>query len=284
MMQVEIALPAAAQVHATLAGSETELASLLANNDAESWRIPVTRVTLHHIEGLYLLASEHGKTVVLVPSGPLDERERAFLDDFLAHRIRSNESQGRLAQRYSELWAFISEVAQAALRSASLGSSLPSLDGKRFEEVVIIGAYGGDHVGDAAILGGVLLHLHQAYGTRRAHVMSHRADHTRRLACGLETPVAAEVHDYQPRIVDSLFAKAEALVLAGGPLMDLPRVLAKHLAAIGTARAQGRPFLIERVGVGPFKRPISRWAAKRIARAASRFIFRSIRSDRRSEA
>jgi polysaccharide pyruvyl transferase WcaK-like protein len=143
------------------------------------------------------------------------------------------------------------------------------------KSAVIIGAYGGDHIGDAAILGGVLLKLHAELGIETAHVMSHRPEHTRRLAAGLSTPVAVKVWRYTTKAADRLLRKASALVIAGGPVMDLPRVLAKHLAVAETAHGLGVPFYIDRVGVGPFRRKLSRWAARRLLEKADRISLRT---------
>jgi len=143
------------------------------------------------------------------------------------------------------------------------------------DEVVIIGAYGGDHVGDTAILGGVLLTLHQRSATARATVLSHRPAHTERLAAGLETPVALRVEPYEPAASAAALDRASALVLGGGPLMDLPLVLLRHLIAVQQARRRGVPILAERIGLGPFSRAPSRWAARRILLAAGRVSLRS---------
>ena len=63
--------------------------------------------------------------------------------------------------------------------------------------MLIIGAYGGEHIGDTAILGGVLLRIHRRYGTTRAILMSQRPDHTRHLVPMLDTPVDVTVEAYE---------------------------------------------------------------------------------------
>ena len=88
----------------------------------------------------------------------------------------------------------------------------------RFIEVMIIGAYGGEHIGDAAILGGVLNRIHQRYGTTRAILMSQRPVHTRHLVPMLDVPVEVKVEAYEHARVRACLPKVDAVVFAGGPL------------------------------------------------------------------
>ena len=144
----------------------------------------------------------------------------------------------------------------------------PSLD-EPLHTVLVIGAYGGDHIGDAAICGGVLWRLHERYGTTRAILMSQRPAHTRRLAGMLETPVNLTVEAYERGHIRSLLNEVDAVVFGGGPLMDLPRQLVKHLYTASLATRRGVPFLMEGIGIGPFVRAPSAWIARRLVRIAS---------------
>jgi polysaccharide pyruvyl transferase WcaK-like protein len=69
---------------------------------------------------------------------------------------------------------------------------------------------------------------------------------------------------------------SQALVIAGGPVMDLPRVLLKHLVAANAARRGRKPLIVERVGIGPFRRTVSRCAARLLLRRASALTTRTI--------
>ncbi|MBK7284240.1 MAG: polysaccharide pyruvyl transferase family protein [Sphingomonadales bacterium] len=140
---------------------------------------------------------------------------------------------------------------------------------------MIIGVYGGDHIGDAAILGGAILDLHHRCGLRRATVMSARPEHTRRLVAGLSVPVEIEVERYRVQAVERRLKDAQALVLGGGPLFASPRILARHLASAEAARRRGIPFLIERIGVLALEDKLCVWAARRVAMMASRISVRS---------
>jgi polysaccharide pyruvyl transferase WcaK-like protein len=141
--------------------------------------------------------------------------------------------------------------------------------------VLIIGAYGGEHIGDAAILGGVLLRIHRRYGTTRAIVMSQRPDHTRHLVPMLETPVDVSVAEYEQATVAELLQQVDGVVFAGGPLMDLPKQLVRHLFTVSLARRQDKPFVLEGIGAGPFLRRPSAWTARRVVRMAERISVRT---------
>lgn len=162
-----------------------------------------------------------------------------------------------------------------AARPAPASASLPS--------VVLIGAYGGDHIGDAAILGGVIQRLHARHGTVRAVLMSQRPSHSRHLASMLDVPVELRVDAYDPARVRSALAGADALVYAGGPLTDIPKQLVRHLYAASLARRQGKPFLVEGIGVGPFKRWPSEWVARRLVAMADHLSVRTAEDARQPQ-
>jgi polysaccharide pyruvyl transferase WcaK-like protein len=83
------------------------------------------------------------------------------------------------------------------------------------------------------------------------------------------------VEEYlQPR-VRSLLAQVDAVVFAGGPLMDLPKQLVKHLYTVSLARRQQKPFLIEGIGAGPFVRRASAWIGRRLVLMADRITLRT---------
>jgi polysaccharide pyruvyl transferase WcaK-like protein len=277
---LRIAPDVAGGVHALLGGHARGLASIVdASRHARrqgpvEWRVEVTPTSVHSIEAIQRLAEEEGVAIRFEVTQPLTEPDQAFLDDHLAHR-GPHQRRGRgLDTTGRDLLAMAGDAA-AALRRAATPTRGPTPPTTALPRIVAIGAYGGDHIGDAAILGGVLLTLHRRHGTASATVCSHRPEHTRRLVAGLELPVHLSVEPYEARRVDGLLDDADGLVLAGGPLMDLPRVLVRHLAAAHAARIRGLPFLIERVGVGPFRRRISRWAARRLLDRAQRISVRS---------
>ena len=124
---------------------------------------------------------------------------------------------------------------------------------RRLPSVLIIGAYGGEHIGDAAILGGVLFRIHRRYGTTRAIVLSQRPRHTRHLVPMLDTPVDVTVEGSEPSSARNLLKQVDAVVYAGGPLTDLPKQLVRHFYTVSSARRLGKPFIAEGIGAGPFR-------------------------------
>ena len=265
------------QVHDVLGGKSNALAEAVAQTrklrgrGEVVWRGVLTPATIHHIGGLSALASEHGAITDFEPQG-LDEREQAFLKDYATYgpaAAKGIDGGGTL----SALVSAGSEAAYALwqMRPRAKRGKRPSKGGK----AVIIGAYGGDHIGDTAILGGVLMHLKNTFGISSADVLSSRPEHTARLIQGLDSLVSVSVFPYTPRMIGKRLHDAVLLIIAGGPVMDLPRVLARHLASAHKARALGAQFHVERVGVGPFRRKLSRIAARHLLEQAETISLRT---------
>jgi polysaccharide pyruvyl transferase WcaK-like protein len=87
--------------------------------------------------------------------------------------------------------------------------------------------------------------------------------------------VAITVHDYQQASAAQLLEQVDGVVFAGGPLMDLPKQLVKHLYTVALARRAGKPFVIEGIGAGPFIRTASAWTARLLVRMAERITVRT---------
>jgi polysaccharide pyruvyl transferase WcaK-like protein len=263
---------AACEAHVVLAGRPTRLDGLL--QPGARFRVPVTPETLLSLESLHLLAAERGARIDLALAEGLNAREEGFLEDFrlrfLNEAIATADGPGPLSD---DALSYARSLAGMAASGGLPRSRLTVPD--RLGSAVLIGAYGGDHVGDAAILGGVLLGLHRDHGITRACILSQRPGHTARLAAALETPVEVTVRPYDYATLRAELDRSDALAFAGGPLMDLPRMLVKHLAAARMARAARKPFLICRVGVGPFSRRISAWTARLIAAHADMLSVRT---------
>lgn len=144
--------------------------------------------------------------------------------------------------------------------------------------VLLIGAYGGEHIGDAAILGGVLHRIHARHGTTDAILMTQRPYHTRHLIPMLDVPVKVEVQEYTGANIRAALARADGVVFAGGPLTDLPKQLVRHLDTVTRAKRRGLPFVMEGIGPGTFVRKPSEITARRLVRMADRIAIR-VRDD-----
>jgi polysaccharide pyruvyl transferase WcaK-like protein/MoaA/NifB/PqqE/SkfB family radical SAM enzyme len=147
------------------------------------------------------------------------------------------------------------------------------INDQRFSTAMIIGAYGGEHVGDAAILGGVILRLQRKFEINKIIVNSFRPDRTKRWIRSIASPVELEVIDQKTAL--GRLAEVDCVVWAGGPLMDLPRLLVAHLDFITRAIAMEKPFWLEGIGIGPFKLWFSKSLARIILRLASKIRVRT---------
>jgi polysaccharide pyruvyl transferase WcaK-like protein len=261
----------AVKAHLALAGRGDDL--LAAMDAAKGARIvaPATSQTIYSLESLFRLARDRGVAVSLGAPTALSAKEEAFFADF-RHRFLENSAPPD--ERPAPLLADALSFAESLLASLG-GKPSPAPAPERIRSALLIGAYGGEHVGDAAILGGVLLDLHKSFGVESVCVLSTRPMHTARLAASLETPVRVAVARYDYQEIAEHLASVDALAFAGGPLMDLPRMLVKHLSAARRAARLGKPFIVRRIGVGPFSKSVSRWTARQIALHASAISVRT---------
>lgn len=277
---IDISEEAVAQAHRAIAGEACALTDALAasrplieKGEDVTWLVAVGPRSVYAMESLHRLAFDEGIAVRFAAPSGLDPLAKAFFDDYLRYRLPI-PAREKAARKAAEWTAAGGEALSAAAGLAlPAGPACPASD--RLDSVVIIGVYGGDHIGDAAILGGTLLDLHRQYGVTRATVMSGRPEHTRRLAEGISTPVEVEVAPYRAAAVRRALRHADALVLGGGPLYGSPRILARHLASLRSARRRGLPFIVERIGIGPFANPLTRWAGRYLLRNASSISMRT---------
>lgn len=282
---VDIAEETAAQGHRALSGEACALADALTEakrvregGQEVAWRVAVGPRSVCALEAVHRLAFDAGIGVRFVTPSPLEGPDSVFFQDYVRYRLPI--SLGERLARFGAEWTAAGGEALSAAAGVAVPAGAPTLTLDSLDLVVIIGAYGGDHIGDAAILGGTLLGLNRRYAVTRATVMSSRPEHTRRLAAGISTPVRVDVAPYRSRDVKRALAGADALVLGGGPLYGSPRVLARHLAAVAAARKLGLPFIVERIGMSRFGDPLTRWAGRRVLRSAARIAVRTSSSAR----
>jgi len=269
------------------------------------WLYPLDQDNAHRVESLYRLSREFDAELRLLhpPRSVLDAGSRAFLEDFLCRLLVQDPERSRkqcledkallqrlasgeeapAAGRFEEMYRALRPGFQALARDVFHRRHATPEELRSIEYPLLIGAYGGEHVGDAAILGGVLLGLHERYGTQRAALCSFRPAHSERLVHSLDVPVEVEVFDYEHGQAEARLRLADALIFAGGPLMDLPNLLVRHWNLAIEARRRRLPFIMDRIGVGPFARRSSRFAARRIARLATAISVRTSGAARQPE-
>lgn len=139
------------------------------------------------------------------------------------------------------------------------------------QNIHIIGAYGGEHVGDSAILGGVVLRLLDRYKhSNNITVYSKRPDRTAFWIKGLDFKQDVElvVKDYNE--LNKINCNTnDALIWAGGPIMEMPQDLFEHYVTIKSFCKQNLKFEIIGCGWGPFKTKYSLKLANKIATLSS---------------
>ena len=67
----------------------------------------------------------------------------------------------------------------------------------------------------------------------------------------------------------------DCLVLAGGPIMNIPLVLMNHLRVINLFKKVGKPFYIEGVGYGPLNTRLSKFLSKKIINKSDKISLRT---------
>jgi len=142
----------------------------------------------------------------------------------------------------------------------------------QFNRVLVIGMYGGEHVGDAAILGGVILRAMQKYNCNYFDVLSFRPNRTRYWVSNINIP------DVYIEVVsrDAInFKKYDAVILGGGPLMGIPSILSNHIEILKGTKRNNIPFFIEGVGIGPINDSVSKKLIKKIINSANQITVRT---------
>ena len=146
------------------------------------------------------------------------------------------------------------------------------------KKIAIIGMYGGEHVGDAAILGGVIVRLLKRYpDIKTVQIFSFRKDRT---LCWIQNftelppQISIQVNDSLRNFKEYL-KECQLLVWAGGPLMELPIVLSRNFYIIKQALAYGCRFEIEGIGYGPINTQFGRIITKYILASSYRVTVRS---------
>ena len=140
------------------------------------------------------------------------------------------------------------------------------------KQIGIIGMYGGEHVGDAAILGGVISRVLQRYPSiQTITIYSFRKDRT---LCWVNNLTELPNH-LNLKVTDSIkcFTKelqfTQLLLWGGGPIMELPLVLSRNILFVKRALHFGCKFEIEGVGYGPINTWFGKWLSNQIFRLSN---------------
>lgn len=145
-------------------------------------------------------------------------------------------------------------------------------------KVCIIGMYGGEHVGDAAILGGVIDRLQKRHlMISEVKVYSFRKDRTDTWIKSIKKFPDLKISstdDIKTFLKD--ISESDLLVWGGGPIMNIPVILSRNYMFIKKALSCNVPFEIEGVGYGPLSSSYCKWLAKKIFKSATYISCRSM--------
>ena len=136
--------------------------------------------------------------------------------------------------------------------------------------ILLIGWYGSETAGDIAILGGVISEYLSLNPSLRLTLLSLYPSYTKMTMRDLGAAQAdrIEVVAYRSTKAADAIASHDAVVMAGGPLMDIQET--KLIASIFKAFAERRkPCVIEGCGIGPLTQDVFRRNVIAAARLAS---------------
>lgn len=149
------------------------------------------------------------------------------------------------------------------------------LDLARMKRVLLAGWYGTETAGDIAILRGIIAEYQQVNPELSFDVASLFPYYTRSTVADwpAELQRRIRVMDYASEAAWQATFDCGALVMAGGPLMDIGETR-KILGLFKRFAELGKPRVIEGCGIGPLNRAEYRWNVCRIARLATRISVR----------
>lgn len=118
--------------------------------------------------------------------------------------------------------------------------------------ILLVGWYGTETAGDIAILAGILAKYVNIYPTARFTLLSLFPRYTSVTVGDLPTQYVSRITVYDYSSVNAKLAteEADAIVMAGGPLMDIPQT-AMIASLFYKFMTRDKPRIIERCGIGP---------------------------------
>ncbi|HUG11245.1 MAG TPA: polysaccharide pyruvyl transferase family protein [Opitutaceae bacterium] len=148
-------------------------------------------------------------------------------------------------------------------------------DPATMKEILLAGWYGTETAGDIAIIRGIIAEYLRANPALKFRVLSLHPFYTRCTVADWpeELRSRVQVTDYRSKDAWKAAEECGAIVMAGGPLMDIHET-GMILCLFKRFADRGMPRVIEGCGVGPLHRDDFRWNVCRIARLATRITVR----------
>lgn len=147
---------------------------------------------------------------------------------------------------------------------------------KTVPQVLIVGWYGTETVGDKAILGGIIEQLNVQYNNNFKLVIASIFPFITHKTCK-ELNLTAHVIDSYTSDLIAFSKGSDVIIMGGGPLMDLED-LAIPLRAFQYAKQNGKHTIVYGCGLGPLKKPIYIDAVSEILRLADDIRLRDNKS------
>jgi polysaccharide pyruvyl transferase WcaK-like protein/MoaA/NifB/PqqE/SkfB family radical SAM enzyme len=148
-------------------------------------------------------------------------------------------------------------------------------DVTRLQRILLVGWYGTETAGDAAILAGILIEYLERNPALRFVLLSLYPYYSRLMLQDFPPALAARVElaGYESVLAFEAASRCDAVVMAGGPLMDIPqtRLIADLFLHF---HRSSRPAAIEGCGIGPLNNETWRRNVAWTARLASRIAVR----------
>lgn len=223
-----------------------------------------------------------GQYAVCAPKGtprPLSEHQATLNESFLERlKIRSKYCESCIHDYHYEwtpefqLEQRLAEEKNAALPVPQNPTEEPgsTIDFTKLKHIVIAGWYGTETAGDIAILRGILAEYLALNKSLRFTILSLFPYYTRATVQSfpIDWQNRIQVSGYQNLSAHEALAKADLLVMGGGPLMDIPQV---HLIAslFNFTHQHGKLSLVEGCGMGPLNNPDYRESVLNIVRLAT---------------
>lgn len=242
-------------------------------------------------KGVAVNISSRGELAACAPKGASLPRT----DDAAQHAQLAAEREAIAANHcggcihdYHDSWNALGERQQAgaqaarqqlynlpddAFTTAERPAAAPDLAGMK--RVLLAGWYGTETAGDIAIIRGIMAEYLAVNPALEFGILSLYPAYTRTTVAAWPRELQAKVTvaDYLSRAALDSAARYDAIVMAGGPLMDIPQTR-EILALFKLFADHGKPCIIEGCGVGPLHRPDLRWNVCRLARLATRISVR----------
>lgn len=226
--------------------------------------------------GEKLIFSDNGEALrqqmlrAACPTCVHDYRTRIPLREIADFYMRKYKVKAAARLAYHTALAYAHQFSASSTRESTLSAD----DSPHY---LVIGWYGTETAGDKAILGGIMETIRRSTPQARFTIASSLPFYTRNTVAELGAQSYCSVIPYDYSQIAEFLPSSNAVVVGGGPLMDLIEVLDLVRIFDMAHKQQVRTALVG-VGVGPLKRRLTKWGVKRLLTLADSITVRDSRS------